>query len=307
MNVNEDAARQYQVEGIKERYTAFSNTKKQSRMCSEVHLPVNQKSQLYTADSNRVPHYFIKPGPGHYEVDAEAICGGKSTQAKYMTSPSAPISRRSTVGRLRTADPSQSGKKRKKIGQKVEDNFVDKEHQLPHNRFFFEEGPKKCAEFIQPTWDQTEADKREAGFTQFPLQDPFPVKEWTATRCQHAIESHPFSDLKVSLLSSNLTHFCVQYSVPKGPRKASVPLNRKGKPGYPVPPGPGEYQRILVGQQLNENALCRDWGLSGKKSFHAINQAAFAKYKRDTMHVTEFAHEFDKFNANRIGPGPGAY
>ena len=56
-----------------------------------------------------------------------------------------------------------------------------------------------------------------------------------------------------------------------------------------------------------EKAMYRDGPLSAKKNFHHISQPSIAKQKRDTMKVTEFSHEYDKFNANMIGPGPAAY
>ena len=77
--------------------------------------------------------------------------------------------------------------------------------------------------------------------------------------------------------------------------------------GRPVPPGPADYQRPNVPVMTPEKAIYRDHPLSNKKDFLHIAQPSIAKQKRNTMHVTEFAHEYDKFNANRIGPGPAAY
>jgi hypothetical protein len=56
-----------------------------------------------------------------------------------------------------------------------------------------------------------------------------------------------------------------------------------------------------------EKAFYRERPLTTKKSFLEFHQPSIAKQKRDTMKVTEFAHEYDKFNANNIGPGPAAY
>ena len=76
---------------------------------------------------------------------------------------------------------------------------------LPHDRFFFENPDQPRMNLIKPSWDQTEADHRAHGFTQYALQNPFPVKPWTATRCQHVGESHAMSNIHVSL--THLVHY----------------------------------------------------------------------------------------------------
>lgn len=78
--------------------------------------------------------------------------------------------------------------------------------------------------------------------------------------------------------------------------------------GKPVAPGPADYQRPNAPVMTPEkNTLYHDHPLSSKKTFLHIAQPSIAKQKRDTMKVTEFSHEYDKFNANMIGPGPAAY
>ena len=38
-----------------------------------------------------------------------------------------------------------------------------------------------------------------------------------------------------------------------------------------------------------------------------MSASTIGRYKRDTMKVSEFAHEFDRYNANNIGPGPAGF
>ena len=78
-----------------------------SKTCRSDLLPEDERSSpikttsLYTANTSRVPHYYERPGPGHYEIINEASFGRKAFLSTNANPQAVPISRRTNVSRTR--------------------------------------------------------------------------------------------------------------------------------------------------------------------------------------------------------------
>lgn len=78
-----------------------------SKTCRSDLLPEDERSSpikttsLYTATTGRIPHYYERPGPGHYEIINEASFGRKAFLSTNVNPQAVPISRRTNVSRTR--------------------------------------------------------------------------------------------------------------------------------------------------------------------------------------------------------------